>query len=80
MRGYIEIPSVKTCFAIARTDPRIVVHHDEVIYNLFLYEAHGTELRGHLGRKKTYGSVGQYYWWLQLNKWVSTYMRTCETF
>ena len=44
-----------------------------------LFEAHDTTLSGHLGRKKTYGSVSQHYGWSKLYKWVSTYVRTCET-
>jgi hypothetical protein len=59
--------------------PRIVVPHDEELKYLILYEAHDTALSGHLGREKTYSSVSQTYWWPKLYKWVSTYVRTCET-
>ena len=59
--------------------PRIVVPHDEELKYRILYEAHDTALSGHLGREKTYGSVSQCYWWPKLYKWVSTYVRTCET-
>ena len=59
--------------------PRIVVPHDEDLKYRILYEAHDTVLSGRLGREKTYGSVSRTYWWPNLYKWVSTYVRTCET-
>ena len=66
-----------------RTDveytPRIVVLHDEGLTYKILYEAHGTAVSRHFGRKKTYSSVSQCYWWPKLYKWLGTYVRTCET-
>ena len=59
--------------------PRIVVPHDEELKYRILYEAHGIAASANLGREKTYSSVSQYYWWPKLYKWVSTYVRTCET-
>ena len=59
--------------------PRIVVPHDEELNYRILFEAHDTALSGHLGREKTYGLVIQNYWWPNLYKWVSTYVRSCET-
>ena len=59
--------------------PRIVVPHDEELKYRILYEAHDTALSGHLGREKTYGSFIQCNWWPKLYKWMSTYVRTCET-
>ena len=59
--------------------PRIAVPHDEELKYRILYEAHDTALSGHLGREKTYSSVLQAYWWPKLYKWVSTYVRMCET-
>ena len=41
---------------------RIAVPHDEDLKYRFLYEAHDTNLKGHLGREKTYRSVSQTYW------------------
>ena len=58
---------------------RIVVSHDEDLKYRVLYQEHHTVLSGHLGRDKTYGSVSQTYWWPKLYKWVSSYVRTCET-
>ena len=61
-------------------NPCIAVPHDEKLKYRILYEAHDTAfLSGHLGREKTYSSVSQAYWWPKLYKWVSTYVRTCET-
>ena len=60
-------------------NPRIAVPHDEELKYRILYEAHDTALCGHLAREKTYSSVSQAYWWPKLYKWVSTYVRTCET-
>ena len=57
----------------------LVVPHDEDLKYRILYETHDTVLSGHLGREKTYGSVSQTYWWPKLYKWVSSYVRTCET-
>ena len=48
------------------------------MYHIF-YEAHDTAVSGHTDREKTYSSVSQCYWWPKLYKWVSTYVRTCET-
>ena len=59
--------------------PRTVVPHDEDLKYRILFEAHDTALNGHLGREKTYSSVNQTYWWPKLYKWVSTYVRTCDT-
>ena len=59
--------------------PRVVVPHDEDLKYRILYEVHDTAIGGHLGREKTYGGVCQSYWWPKLYKWVSTYVRTCET-
>ena len=68
------------CYSTDMEDtPRIVVHYDEELKYRILYEAHDTAVSGHLGREKTYSSVSQYYWWPKLYKWVSTYVRTCET-
>ena len=36
---------------------RIAVPHDDELKYRVLYEAHDTEVRGHLGREKTYSSV-----------------------
>ena len=55
--------------------PRIVIPHDEELKYRILFEAHDTNVSGHLGREKTYGSVSQTYWWPKLYKWVSTYVR-----
>ncbi|CAI5737343.1 unnamed protein product [Peronospora farinosa] len=63
----------------AADPPRIVVPHDEDLKYRILYEVHDTAIGGHLGREKTYGAVCQSYWWPELYKWVSTYVRTCET-
>ena len=59
--------------------PRVAVPHDEDLKYRILYEAHDTSIAGHLGREKTYNSVSSHYWWPKLYKWVSTYVRTCET-
>ncbi|GMF44992.1 unnamed protein product [Phytophthora fragariaefolia] len=59
--------------------PRVVVPHDEDLKYRILYEAHDTSPGGHLGREKTYSNVSLYYWWFNLDKWVGTYVRTCET-
>ena len=68
------------CYSTDAADtPRIVVPHDEELKYRILFEAHDSALSGHLGREKTYGSVSQSYWWPKLYKWVSTYVRTCET-
>ncbi|KAG3248606.1 hypothetical protein PI124_g6711 [Phytophthora idaei] len=65
------------------TDPedalRVVAPHDEDLKYRILYEVHDTPVGGHLGREKTYGSVSTMYWWPKLDKWVGTYVRTCET-
>ena len=53
--------------------------HDEDLKYRILYEAHDIAMGGHFGREKTYGMVCQTYWWPKLYKWVSTYVRTCET-
>ena len=58
---------------------RIVVPHDEDPKYRILSEVHDTAPSGHLGREKTYGSVSQHYWCPKLYKWVSTYVRICET-
>ena len=63
----------------AADTPRIVVPHDEDLKYRVLYEAHDTVLSGHLGREKIYGSVSQTCWWPKLYKWVSSYVRACET-
>ena len=63
----------------AEDTSRIVVPHDEELKYRILYEAHDAALSGHLGREKTYNLVCQTYWWPKLYKWVSTYVRTCET-
>ena len=60
-------------------NPRFAVPHDEELKYRILYDAHDTALSGHLGREKTYSSVSQAHWWPKLYKWVSTYVRTCET-
>ncbi|GMF46094.1 unnamed protein product [Phytophthora fragariaefolia] len=59
--------------------PRVVVPHDEDLKYRILYEAHDTPVGGHLGREKTYSSVGLHNWWPNLYMWVGTYVRTCET-
>ena len=75
--------SIDNGLLYCRTDvadtARIVVPHNEDLKYRILFEAHDTALRGHLDREKTYGSVRQHYWWPKLYKWVSTYVRTCET-
>ena len=63
---------------VADTARIVVPHNDDLKYRI-LFEAHDTALSRHLGREKTYGSVCQHYWWPKLYKWVSTYVRTCET-
>ena len=68
------------CYRTDSADtPRVVVPHNEELKYRILYEVHDTAISGHLGREKTYGLVSQSYWWPKLYKWVSTYVRTCET-
>ena len=57
----------------------MVVPHDEDLKYSILYEALDAPVGGHLGREKTHGSVSTHYRWPKLYKWVSTYVRTCET-
>ena len=72
--------NVLLCYRPNTADtPRIVVFHDKELKYCILYEVHDTANRGHLGREKTYGLISQSYWWPKLYKWVSTYVRTCET-
>ena len=56
------------------------MHHDENLKYRILFEAHNTALSDHLGREKTYGSISQHYWCTKLYQWVSTYVRTRETY
>ena len=83
LRARLHRYSIDNGLLCYRTDiednPRIAVPHDEELKYRILYEAHDTALSGHLGREKTYSSVSQAYWWPKLYKWVSTYVRTCET-
>ena len=58
--------------------PRIVVSHDVESKYPILYEPHDTAVSGHLGHEKAYTSVNKCYWRPKLNKWVNTYVRTCE--
>ncbi|KAE9034866.1 hypothetical protein PR001_g9543 [Phytophthora rubi] len=51
-------------------EPRIVVPNDEDLRHRVLYEAHDTQLSGHLGREKTYTSVARNFWWPHMYKWV----------
>uniref|UniRef100_A0AAV1T8D4 Reverse transcriptase domain-containing protein n=1 Tax=Peronospora matthiolae TaxID=2874970 RepID=A0AAV1T8D4_9STRA len=82
LRARLHRYSIDNGLLCYRTDiednPRIVVPHNEELKYRILYEAHDTALSGHLGREKTYSSVS-HYWWPKLYKWVSTYVRTCET-
>ena len=83
LRARLHRYSVDNGLLCYRTDaadtPRIVVPHDEELKYRILFEVHDTAISGHLGREKTYGLVSQIYWWPKLYKWVSTYVRTCET-
>ena len=83
LRARIHQYSINNGLLCYRTNiednPRIAVSHDEELKYRILYEAYDTALSGHLGREKTYSSVSQAYWWPKLYKWVSTYVRTCET-
>ena len=83
VRGYILILSIMACCTITRmlwiSCASLFPHDEQLKYRTF-YEVHCTALSGHIGLEKTYGLVSQIYWWLKLYKWVSTYMRTFETF
>ena len=83
MQSSLHRYSIDNGLLYYRTDvadtARIVAPHDEDLNYRILFEAHDTALSGHLGREKTYGSVSQHYWWPKLYKWVSTYVRTCES-
>lgn len=80
VRDYIDFyPHGLLCYCTDVEDrPRIVLPHDEKSKYRIFYEAHGTALRGHLGRERTYSSVSRHYWWHKLYEWVSTYLRTGE--
>ena len=84
LRASLHRYSIDNSLLCYRTDvadtARIVVPHDEDLKYRILFEAHDTALSGHLGQEKTYACVSQHYWWPKLNKWVSTYIRTCETY
>ncbi|KAE9025546.1 hypothetical protein PR002_g11160 [Phytophthora rubi] len=60
-------------------EPRIVVPNDEDLRHRVLYEAHDTQLSGHLGREKTYTSVARNFWWPHMYKWVRKNVQSCET-
>ena len=78
-RYSIENGMLCYCTDAAET-PRIFVPHYEELKHSILSEVHYTAIGGHLGRKKTYGVVSQRYWWPRLSEWVSTYVRTFETY
>ncbi|KAG3000096.1 hypothetical protein PC121_g20222 [Phytophthora cactorum] len=59
--------------------PRVVVPNDKDLKFDILQEAHDAPSSGHLGRKKTFLSVSQAFWWTHMYKWVARYVKTCET-
>ncbi|KAG2780597.1 hypothetical protein PC129_g23245 [Phytophthora cactorum] len=58
---------------------RVVVPNDEDLKFDILQEAHDAPSSGHLGREKTFLSVSQAFWWTHMYKWVTLYVKTCET-
>ncbi|KAG4048935.1 hypothetical protein PC123_g15765 [Phytophthora cactorum] len=59
--------------------PRVVVPNDEDLKFDILQQAYDAPSSDHLGRKKTFLSVSQAFWWTHMYKWVARYVKTCET-
>lgn len=59
--------------------PRIVVPNDTDLRIRIMDEFHETPYAGHLGREKTFLNVAAHYWWPHLIKWITTYVRSCES-
>ena len=60
-------------------EPRVVVPADADIRYSIAYEVHDVPCAGHLGREKTYALLSDTFWWARMYKWVSQYVRTCDT-
>ncbi|KAG4038927.1 hypothetical protein PC123_g25517 [Phytophthora cactorum] len=59
--------------------PRVVVANDEDLKFDILQEAHDAPSSGHLGHEKTFLSVSQAFWRTHMYKWMTRYVKTCET-
>ena len=62
----------------AGTPRRLVVPHDAEIKYRLLYEHHDTAASGHLGREKTYLALARNFWWPNMYRWTTTYVKSCE--
>jgi transposase InsO family protein len=57
---------------------KIYVPNDRDLRHCIIEQHHDTRIAGHAGRFKTLELVSRNYWWPQMSRYISIYVKTCD--
>jgi hypothetical protein len=57
---------------------KIYVPNDKDLWRRIIEQHHDTRIAGHAGRFKTLDLIAHNYWWPQMSRYISIYVKTCD--